>query len=227
MLVQQLAENLWAAEGRVRFVGLWLSARMVVVRLPDGSLIVHSPIAPDAELMSSVDEQGSVRHVIAPSKYHHLWLSDWAEQYPGARIYGVAGLPEKRPDVTFDELLGDDSPTPWKGVMDQLVFRGLPIFNEVVFFHRPSRTLIVSDLVFHLFEAQSRLAPVLLRLNGIWKRFGPSRALGMMMKRKRDAAREDIGRILQWDFERVTMAHGRVLESGGRAAIEEAFAFLR
>ncbi len=106
------------------------------------------------------------------------------------------------------------------------MFRGLPIFNEVIFLHRATRTLIVTDLVFNVYEADGVLAPVLMRLNGMWKRFGPSRALRVMMSRNRERAKEDLKRIQQWNYDRVIMAHGRVLESGGREAMERAFAFL-
>ena len=130
------------------------------------------------------------------------------------------------PSTHFHEVLSDAAPAAWEGVLDQLVFRGLPIFNEVVFFHRPSHSLIVTDLVFHIHEAQSLLAAVILRLDGMWKRFGPSLALRLMLRMNRQAAREDIQRILLWDFERIVMSHGRILESGGRAALRTAFRFL-
>ena len=46
------------------------------------------------------------------------------------------------------------------------------------------------------------------------------------MSRNRERAKEDLKRIQQWNYDRVIMAHGRVLESGGREAMERAFAFL-
>ena len=106
------------------------------------------------------------------------------------------------------------------------MLRGLPIFNEVVFLHRKTRTLIVSDLAFNIYEADGLLAPLVMRLNGMWKRFGPSRALALMMRRNRLAATEDIRRILEWDFDRIVVGHGEVLTTGGREQMREAFAFL-
>ncbi len=226
MPLHQLTEDLWAGTGRVRFIGQWIPTRMVVIRLPDGALWVHSPIAIGTEIVRDIGSLGRVGHLVGSSLYHHLWLADWARRYPDAKIHGAPGLPGKRPDVTFHEVLGDEAPADWKGVLDQLVFRGLPIFNEVIFLHRASRTLIVSDLVFNVYEAQGVLAPVLMRLNGMWKRFGPSRALRFMMSRTRERAGADLKRILQWNFDRVIMAHGRVLESGGREVMKRAFAFL-
>jgi hypothetical protein len=40
------------------------------------------------------------------------------------------------------------------------------------------------------------------------------------------AARASVDRLLAWDFDRVVVSHGDVLEKGGRRAIEQAFSFL-
>ncbi len=224
--LQKVADDLWAAEGRVRFLAQWLHTRMVVVRLRDGSLFVHSPIEVNPALRDELSTLGPVRHLVAPSTYHHLWMSDWVASYPDAAVYGAPGLPEKRQDVAFDEVLSDESPASWVTEIDQLVFRGLPIFNEVVFHHRPSRSLIVADLVFNIHEVDGLLAPMILRLNGMWKRFGPSRLLKLMMRRNRKAARQGIESILRWDFDRVVMSHGHVYDTGGHQALKRAFSFL-
>ena len=226
MSLHQLADDLWAATGRVRFVGQWVPTRMLVIRLPNGGLWLHSPIALGREIVGEVGSLGRVGHLVGSSKYHHLWLADWARHYPDAKVHGAPGLPEKRPDISFHQVLGDEAPAEWSGVLDQIVFGGLPIFNEVIFLHRPSRSLIVTDLVFNVYEADGVLAPVVLRLNGMWKRFGPSRALRLMMSRRRQRAEADLKRIQEWSYDRVIMAHGRVLESGGREAMERAFALL-
>ena len=226
MSLHQLANDLWAATGRVRFLGHWVPTRMLVIRLPNGALWVHSPIALDPEIVRDVASLGRVGHLIGSSKYHHLWLADWARHYPDTKVHGAPGLPEKRPAITFHEVLGDEAPADWRGVLDQIVFRGLPIFNEVIFLHRASRTLVVTDLVFNVYEAEGVLAPLVMRLDGMWKRFGPSRSLRLMMSRNRERAKEDLKRIQQWNYDRVIMAHGRVMEGGGREAMESAFAFL-
>ncbi len=224
--LQKVAEELWVAENRVRLAAQSVPARMVVVRLRDGSLLVHSPVEANTALRTELATLGPVRHLVAPSKYHHLWLADWLTSYPDAAVYGAPGLPEKRQDIAFDEVLSDESPTTWATEIDQLVFRGLPIFNEVVFHHRPSRSLIVADLVFNIHEADGLLAPMIMRLNGMWKRFGPSRMLRLMMSRNREAARQGIESILRWDFDRIVMSHGQVYDPGGHEAVERAFSFL-
>ena len=46
------------------------------------------------------------------------------------------------------------------------------------------------------------------------------------MIRHRAAARASVERVLAWDFDRVTVTHGEVLERGGRDAVRAGFAFL-
>ncbi len=226
MRLEPIAEGLWGVPGRVRFVGQMLPVRATVARLHDGSLLVYSPVEAGPELFAELARLGPVRHLVAPSKYHHLWLGDWARAFPQATRYAVPGLPEKRPDLCFDALLSDQAPAEWRDDFQQLVFHGLPILNELVMCHLRSGSLVVSDLVFNVHHAEGALARLLLRANGMWQHFGPSRMLSLLMRRTRDAARDDLAQILTWDFDRVIPAHGEVLESGARAALLDAFRFL-
>ena len=59
-------------------------------------------------------------------------------------------------------------------------------------------------------------------LVGASGRFGPHRIIRLGI-RDRGAARASLDRILQWDFERVIVTHGDVLEHGGKPRFAEAF----
>jgi hypothetical protein len=224
LALERIADSLFEVQGEVRFLGQRVPARSVVARLADGSLWVYSPVAPDEAVLRELAALGPVRHLIAPSRYHHLFMLPWQERFPQARCYAAPGLAAKRPDLRVDETLTDVAPGAWSTTFEQLVFRGLPVFNEVEFLHRPSRTLIVCDLVFQVQGARG-LARLTFRLNDMVG-FGPSRMLRLMLRRNRTAAREGLDRILSWDFDRVVMAHGRILAQGGKRALRDAFAFL-
>lgn len=92
--------------------------------------------------------------------------------------------------------------------------------------HRASRTLIVCDLAFHIHEAEGPLGSFVLRANDMWRRFGPSRTLRLLLRMNRRASREGLAAIDAWDFDRVIPAHGDVLEGGGKDAMRRAFQFL-
>jgi hypothetical protein len=135
------------------------------------------------------------------------------------------GLERKRPDLVFGAVLGDEAPPEWRDEVQQTFFRGRPYENEVAFFHRASRTLILCDLAFNFgprTAAPTRLLMMLIRSYG---RFGPSK-LDPLLIRDRAAARQSLERILGWDFDRIVVAHGEILERGGHEALREGYAWL-
>jgi hypothetical protein len=226
-LLRNLAPNLWVAERRFRNGPFDVGARMTVIRLRDGGLVLHSPVELDPGLRSELDRLGQVRGVIAPNRHHHLFVADYPAGYPDAQLYAAPGLPAKRPDLKFAEELCDDAPALWSAEIEQHVFRGAPYLGEVVFFHPATRTVLFTDLVFNIPEGQAHgVSRLFYRLVGAEGRFGPHRLTRYLFIRDRAAARGSIDRILSWEFERVTVTHGDVLERGGRDALRTAFAFL-
>jgi len=224
-VLRQLAPELWVADRPLKLVTGNVHTRMTVIRLADGSLFLHSPVRLDTETRSALDALGPVRGVIAPSKVHHFFVPDYAAGYPDARLYAAPGLAEKRPDIRFHAVLGDEAPEAWKGQIEQHLFRGAAYINEVVFFHPATRTLILTDLAFNVAADKTDGARVFYWLVGAAGRFGPHRVVRLLI-RDRSAARQSVERILEWDFDRVNVTHGEVLESGGRECFAAAFAFL-
>jgi len=221
----ELATDIWTAERPQRFYGLEVGTRMTVIRLADGSLLLHSPVMLDPELRRELDAIGHVRFAVAPNRFHHLYAGEVAVAYPEARLWVAPGVERKRADLQFAGILGDDPPAEWKDELDQVFFRGRPFENEVVFLHRASRTLILCDLAFNFGPRSAAPTRLLMRLLGGYGRFGPSR-LDPWLIRDRRAARQSLERILAWDFDRIVVAHGDVLESGGRDALREGYTWL-
>ncbi len=220
-----LAKDIWIAERPQRFYGLEVGTRMTVMRLAGGDLLLHSPVALESELRRELDSIGRVRYAVAPNRLHHLYAGEVAKVYPEARLWVGPGLERKRPDLVFAGVLGDEAPAEWKGEVDQVFFRGRPYENEVVFLHRASRTLIMCDLAFNFGPRAAALTRLLMRLLRSYGRFGPSK-LDPLLIRDRRAARQSLERILDWDFDRVVVAHGDVLESGGREALRQGYSWL-
>ncbi len=224
-MLRELAPDLWVSERSLVFGGIDLGARMTVIRLRDGELFLHSPVSLDPELRAELDALGAVRFVVAPNRMHHLFIGEYADAYPRAELFAAPGLETKRKDLAWQGVLGDEAPPAWAGQIDQLFFRGFPLANEVVFFHPPSRTLLLTDLAFNIRSDSPKGTRVLFRLLGAYDRFGPS-LLERVLIRDRSAGRASLQGILAWDFDRVIMAHGQVLAKGGRDALRAGYAWL-
>lgn len=215
--------SVWVKRVPLRFFGLQMGTRMTVVRLGDGGLFVHSPTAADDRTRREVSELGPVRFIIAPNRLHHLWVAEWAAIFPDAALWGSPPLLRKRNDVAWTGALGDGAEREWAA--DQALSQGYDWLSEVVFCHRASRTLIVADLLESTHADDGLLLRVLGRIGGNYERPTLTRDQRLLV-RNRVAARSSVQRILSWDFDRIVLAHGRLIERDGRRVFREGMRWL-
>lgn len=222
-MLEPFAEDVWTATRPQRFLGIESGTRMCVVRMSDGGLFVHCPIALDEATRREVDALGPVRAVVAASLYHHLYVGQWIDAYPGASTFHCPGLEEKRADLRWSGALGDEPREAWAAELDQAPLTAR-FEREIVFFHRKTRTLICADALLNLSRHPSRTTRLVAFLmansapgKGWMERFAV---------KDRALARAQVDRILEWDTERVVLAHGGLVEEGGKAAMEDAYAWL-
>lgn len=220
-----LADDLWVAEHPLRAMGMELGRRMTVVRLRSGRLWLHSVARLTPEVHDWLDGLGRVAFVVSPSLTHNRWMEEYAAAFPDAALVASPGLARKRPDLAFSRTLGESADPEWSAELDQAVFPVRGDYREVVFLHRASRTLILTDLCFQIPAGRGLLTSALARAFGYHERFAVSRLLRVTLA-DRAGARTALERILTWDFDRVIIGHGRILESGGKLAVENAFAWL-
>lgn len=223
-MLRQHAEGLWTLDHPARALGMPLGIRMTVVRLKDGGLWLHSPVPMTAADQHELEALGPVRYIVAPSLFHHLHARAAKERFPQARLLGAPGLPEKRKRLAFDGVLGSAPESGYAADLEQLLVAGMPRVNEVVFLHRPSRTLIVADFLFNVPEARGPW--MWLYFTWTAKLGEPCQTLIFKMVIKDKAAYRATLRALRgWDFDRIVLSHGQVVPSGGKAALERAIAW--
>lgn len=225
MTVRAFAEGLWVAEAPLRALGLELGTRMTVAQLPEGGLLLHSPVPLTGGLRDQVDALGTVRAVVFPNKLHHLFGSETLAAWPDALSYAAPGLREKDSKLRIDHELGDEPPPAWGGVFEMQRVEGASSINEVVLFHRPSGTLLLTDLAFNLRPGAGLWRRLYLRLN----RAGSDLTVMKVMRlaiRDGAAARASLDAILKWPIERVIVCHGETIATGGGDAVRRAFADL-
>jgi hypothetical protein len=113
-MLQEFGQSLYIADGpTVSFYGFPYPTRMAVIQLSDGSAWVWSPVALSDELADSVESVGPVRFIVSPNKIHHLFLPEWARRWPDARLYAPPGLAKRKPELKFDDELGDEADPGW------------------------------------------------------------------------------------------------------------------
>jgi hypothetical protein len=227
-MLESFAPSLWIADGpTVPFYGFPYPTRMVVVRLADGSAWVWSPVALTEELAHAVEAIGPVRYILSPNKIHHLFLAEWAERWPEARLFAPPGLASKKPDLHFDAELGDEPDPAWAADIDQVIFHGSLAMEEVVFFHRASRTVIICDLIQRHPEAKmTGWKGMLMRLDGLVGEHGstPREWRATFLQRKPARAARD--KVLNWNAERLVIAHGECAQAEATSIIAGALRWI-
>jgi len=198
---------------------------MTVVRLSDGSLFVHSPIVLDDDLKQQIDALGPVAHIVAPSLYHHLFIGDFAAAYPEAKTHAARGLEKKRSDLTFHATLAAEGDPSWRNDLSGLRIEGCAL-GETVFFHRPSRTLISADFIENFDTSDHWATRVYLKATGIHGKVGLSRVLRIMFRDKAKARRA-VDQVIEWNPERITLAHGQPIFANAQEAISETYEWLK
>lgn len=199
--------------------GLNFPCRSVLVKERD-KVILISPISFSADQIQQIRSFGEVTDLVAPCLFHHLAMLKAIETFPKAKVWGVPGFEQKRADIPWSNPLTVDA-WPYKDFLDIVAIDGIPKMNEVEFFHKVTRTLITTDLCFNLRKPPGLVAAVILRMAGTYNEFAVSRLIKMMVKDK-PAFEESLVRLFHWDFDRIVMSHGKVLESGGKEVLRKA-----
>uniref|UniRef100_A0A7N0SW89 T4P13.26 protein n=1 Tax=Kalanchoe fedtschenkoi TaxID=63787 RepID=A0A7N0SW89_KALFE len=153
---------LFEQEQALGFSSVSTNIRMTVIKLKSGGLWVHAPIAPTKECIQLVKELGApVEYIVLPTfAYEHkIFVGPFSRKFPRAQIWVAPrqwswplNLPLEFFGIFRAKTLKDgDLSTPWADEIEQKVLSspevGIGPYVEVAFYHKPSRTLLVTDAV--------------------------------------------------------------------------------
>lgn len=219
------ADGVWIGTEPVRILGMPLTSTMVVLRLVDGSLLLYSPVRLTPERRAAVEALGRVSHLYAPNLYHHLWIGEWATAFPSVRVHAPPGLAEKRPDLRIDRREGSEPDPDFAGVVEEIGIDGFRL-REQVLFYRPTRTLVVADLVHNIGRPHHVWTRCYARLMGFYGRVALSRMIRWVGFSDRRGARRSLERVLALPFDSLIVGHGLPIMESARAVLGQAYEWL-
>jgi hypothetical protein len=227
-MLREIDRDIWVAEQPLRYFGLSFGTRMTVIRLANRELVVISPIQVSDEIVRQLAELGTVKHIIAPNLYHYLFAAKFKTLYPNGTFWAAPGLEVKKPDLAIDKIINSDTNSLYG--LEYVFFdgfrtlglSGFDSLNECVFFHSASHTLILTDTAFHFDESFPALTQFATRVLGGYKSLSPS-LLERIATTEKEKVRKSVEKILGWDFERVIMAHGSIVEQNGKEKFKEGY----
>ncbi len=224
------AESVWIVDGpSVLDMGVMFTTRMTVVKLHDGSLWVDSPVSVPSETLKRITELGPVRYLVAATPRHVWRLVAWHKLFPEAQVWAARPTPFtlKKGPLPLTGVLGDEPPQTWKNNFDQLAFKGNRLIEEVVFFHKRSRTVILDDLIqIHPKVEGKHFRNALFKLEGVASPHGGVALDIRLTFTNRGLARRSLEKLLSWDFDKLIIAHGPCIEKDAKTFVERAFRWL-
>jgi Domain of unknown function (DUF4336) len=233
--LKPVADDVWIVDGPVIEFGFpWpkypFPTRMTVIRLHGGGLFLHSPTVLTPGLKVEIERIGLPRWIVGPNRIHYWWIPDWKAAFPDTQVYLAPRIVEQAKGRVSGGLpLDRDSGYPWDAEIATLPIPG-GYMTEIEFFHRTSRTLILTDLIEN-FEPE-KLDGVFLRLlmwiGGVTPPHGglPRDLRLTFTWRHGRELRAAVKTMLAWNPERIIFAHGRWHEANGAAELRQAFAWL-
>lgn len=228
-MLRSIDRGIWIAEQPLRYFGLSVGTRMTVVQLKNQELVVISPIQTNDILVKQLDEIGVVKHIIAPNLYHYLFAEQFKSLYPDAIFWAAPGLDVKKAELSIDRNIVDEIGNHWEGLryiffdgFRTMGLNGFDVLNEYVFFHEVSHTLILTDTAFHFDESFPLLTQLATRVLGGYKSLRPS-LLEQMATKEKAKVKQSVMRVLAWDFSRVIVAHGSIVEQDGKEKFKQGY----
>ncbi len=228
-MLKQIDSHLWVAEQPLKYLGLPVGTRMTVILLSRERLLLISPINIDKETKAQLDLIGKVKFIIAPNLFHHLYLAECQQRYPQAELIATPGLEKKKPNLTIDKIFFRDEIS-FDSELEYLLFDGFQVLippkivpaNEIVFFHPESKTLILTDTIFNFDRNFPLITQLATRVLGCYQYLRPS-LLEKIAIQDKEKLKQSIQKIMAWDFQRVIMAHGNIVENNAKEQLKAGY----
>lgn len=166
--------QMWTFDQKFGILDVQVPLRMTVIKLSSGGLFVYNPVAATQEMLGMVqelvDKYGPIKYIALGSVAleHKVYAGVFAQKFPQAQVYvqpGQYSFPTNLPipflgfpsGRTFDMPQSPaEAPEDWNKDFDFLTLGPIiskdGAFGETVFFHRPTKTLLVTDTVVEVSE---------------------------------------------------------------------------
>ncbi|TAJ86578.1 DUF4336 domain-containing protein [Reyranella sp.] len=233
--LKPVAPDLWIVDGPIIHFGVLpgfkmpFPTRMTVIRV-GGDLFIHSPTPLLPTLQAEIEAAGRVRWIVGPNRIHYWWIPEWKTAFTGAEVWLAPRIEEQAKGhiapgfLTLDREAG----YPWDETIATLPVGG-SFMTEVVFFHRPTRTLVLADLIenFESHKVGSLALRWLTKLGGVAAPDGQTpRDLRATFAKRRPEMKAAVEKMIAWNPDRMIIAHGRWFETAGTSELRRSFRWL-
>jgi hypothetical protein len=223
--IEPLAPNLWTVRGSLPFP---LKRHMIVYRLGDGTLLIHSGIAMSDDGMAKLEALGRPSVMIVPHSGHRMDAPFYKARYPQIRVLAPAAARAKVEDVIEVDATCEEA-LPALGVRIHPVpaFKNGELAYELDL-EGGGKALIMSDVVANRDHPKGFGGWFFANVTGgIKGRLGVARIMKVMMMTDKAEARAGLEKLAEIPgLTLLSVAHGRPVRDDVTGALREAAAGL-
>ena len=222
VLAPVVADKIWTLERPVWFSGIRQRARTTVVRLDDGSLLLHSPAPPTDELVEQLGALGAVRWLVVPNCFHHLGTPAAGARFPEAQVVGPESALKRNKKLKLHLGIRDAKFVEQVPELEALPLEGVPFLDETVLYHRPTQTLLAADIALRATGTDHWTCRFAARLTGFYERMRVPPDVRWSKPDKLAAARS-LQAILDRPAKRLILGHADIIQEGCRDQLAQAW----
>jgi hypothetical protein len=149
VLTPLVDDKIWTLQRPVWFSGVRQRVYTTVLRLDDGSLLLHSPAPPTDAVVAQLRALGPVRWLVVPNCFHHLGTPAAAACFRDAKVVAPASALRRNKALTVHLDIQDAQFRQQVPELEALPLLGVPFLDETVLYHRPTQTLLGADIVLY------------------------------------------------------------------------------
>ncbi len=223
-MLEEIAPNLSLQLHPLQMAGCKMGRVVTLIRLHTGKLVIHSTARFSPEHISEICEFGDPAWLVEATNFHDTCAKEGRQAFPDlpylvpSGFQGYDSLRCTSIDTVQSEL------SEWNDEIEVINVAGMPKIQEHVFYHRPSKTLIVADLLFNIAPDSGWWTHGFLRATaGIREYPGMSRLFRYCIK-DRAAFAKSMRTIAALDFEKIVVAHGNPIVDNAKTIFLELLA---
>jgi hypothetical protein len=216
--MQPLAPNLWTQHYPFSMLGGQQGRVCTLIRLDSGRLIIHSTAPFTPFEVAAIGEIGTPGWLVDSMRQHDTFSRQGRAAFPDLPYLVPEGF------AHADELQAQPllpPPPEWSPEVEVLLLDGMPAAREHVFFHAPSRTIIVADLVFNFGPSTGWTSFFRRTLMGVKEQPDAARLYPLLVK-DRAAYEQSIQKLFAWDFDNIITGHHQPVLGAAKARLRAA-----
>jgi len=225
-MISSGGKNLWYVRTPLSIGGVQITTQMTIIKHIENRLMLISPVAITPDLKQEILNIGDVEWIIAPNNFHHLFISSALDAFPNATLLCPEGLPKKLKYLPDEKTFNLDKHKQWGEDVISLRLHPGGVVDEYVFYHSPSNTLVLTDMLILLEKNINTATWVFAFLMGLNSEKPNMSRMMKLLYRDKNKLRESFNTIMNWDFQRIQLAHSRNIEKNAKELFKEAVSFL-